>query len=233
MIKRLRTTMRNERLKGIPQTPWKRANSTELKGTPLQNLGTTSIPSPQPQVVLPEILFFRISDIAVQQPPLAEKLPLRCSQSLTRPYRNSRRLSPLNQIQRLTHPPKLLIATKTPCVLAIQVSQNAQPHVSPKPGYTKVDPKPIPSQSQGFFDQTALLDVVGKAPETAVVVISHLAGAVAGLSSPGHAHRTLLFVELMGRARAAALHLPPVFDAFLEKEVSTVQLAEFVLQRWR
>ena len=38
--------------------------------------------------------------------------------------------------------------------------------------------------------------------------------------------------ELMCRACAAALHLPPDVDAFLET-ISTVQLADFVLQRWR
>jgi hypothetical protein len=120
-------------------------------------------------------------------------------------------------------------SAKTPVILAVHMQYDRRPYVSPTPRCTEIDLKPFPSQSQGRFSQTALMAVISKAPET-VVAILLLAGAVARLSSPGHAHRTLFFVELMGRACAAALHLPPVFDAFLGT-VSMVQLAKSILPR--
>ena len=202
-------------------------------------------PSPHPQTLLPEKPVFRVGELIliVQPPPLCEKLRLVGGEWPARPLRQNRKtwgLRTIEQIQRRIHPPNLisvtgwaqaLASTEAPVVLAIRVQQDSRPNVSPKPRRAEIDAKPVPPQSLRCFNQTALLAVVSEAPET-VVAILHLAGAVAGISSPGHAHGTLFFVELMCRACAAALHLPPVFDAFLET-ISTVQLAEFVLQRGR
>jgi hypothetical protein len=115
-----------------------------------------------------------------------------------------------------------LAVTDMPVVLAVYVEQDERPYDFPKPRRTEVDSKPFTSQSLRCFNQTALLAVISEAPET-VIAILQLAGAVAGISSPVHAHRTLFFMELMCRTRAAALHLPPVSDAFL-KTISMVHL---------